>query len=114
MALNCKRCLQGKSPSRSNLSVALRSGRQFLDLLVRDCMPELDKVFKQQYEDIDKFLKSVQNATKIISYACAHIQVGSERIKISRPTSSSLYRILESKGEGFVPDSLHSSIQEES
>ncbi|XP_060079016.1 Fanconi anemia group D2 protein-like [Ylistrum balloti] len=60
---------------RMNLGTALKCGRQFLDIFLRQGMPLLDSLFRSHREDIQSLLKNLQLSTRALHHMCGHSKI---------------------------------------
>uniref|UniRef100_A0A0B7AU15 Fanconi anemia group D2 protein n=1 Tax=Arion vulgaris TaxID=1028688 RepID=A0A0B7AU15_9EUPU len=61
--------------ARSNLGAALKYGRQFVDIFLRQGMPLLDVTFRQHHAVVERLLRSVQQSTRILHHLCGHSKI---------------------------------------
>ncbi|XP_069142684.1 Fanconi anemia group D2 protein-like [Argopecten irradians] len=60
---------------RVNLGTALKCGRQFLDIFLRQGMPLLDNLFRSHREDVQSLLKNLQLSTRALHHMCGHSKI---------------------------------------
>ncbi|KAK3612016.1 hypothetical protein CHS0354_021690 [Potamilus streckersoni] len=61
--------------ARGNLGSALKYGRQFVDIFLRQGMPLLDKMFRTHRADIQGLLKNLQLSTRAMHHVCGHSKI---------------------------------------
>ncbi|XP_059165217.1 Fanconi anemia group D2 protein-like [Physella acuta] len=61
--------------ARSNLGAALKYGRQFLEIFLRQCMPLLDITFRRHHSDVERLLKTLQQSTRMLHHLCGHSKI---------------------------------------
>lgn len=62
--------------ARSNLGTALKYGRQFVDIFLRQGMPLLDVTFRRHHAVVGRLLRSLQQSTRVLHHLCGHSKVG--------------------------------------
>ncbi|XP_046358167.2 Fanconi anemia group D2 protein-like [Haliotis rufescens] len=60
---------------RSNMGTALKYGRMFLEVFLRQGMPLLDCMFKTNREDVQNLLKSFQMSTRALHHVSSHSKI---------------------------------------
>ncbi|XP_078340386.1 Fanconi anemia group D2 protein-like [Crassostrea virginica] len=60
---------------RANLGTALKCGRQFIDIFLRQGMPLLDSMFRSNREDVQGLLKNLQLSTRVLHHMCSHSKI---------------------------------------
>ncbi|GFR61890.1 fanconi anemia group D2 protein [Elysia marginata] len=57
---------------RGNLSSAMKFGRQFVELFLRQGMPLMDILFRRRHSQVEKLLRSLQQSTRMLHHLCGH------------------------------------------
>ncbi|XP_021343216.1 Fanconi anemia group D2 protein-like [Mizuhopecten yessoensis] len=57
------------------LGTALKCGRQFLDIFLRQGMPLLDNMFRSHRDDVQSLLKNLQLSTRALHHMCGHSKI---------------------------------------
>lgn len=60
---------------RSNLSCAMKFGRQFVELFLRQGMPLMDILFRRRHSQVEKLLRSLQQSTRMLHHLCGHSKI---------------------------------------
>lgn len=60
---------------RANLGTALKCGRQFIDIFLRQGMPLMDDMFRSNREDVQGLLKNLQLSTRVLHHTCGHSKI---------------------------------------
>ncbi|XP_055999179.1 Fanconi anemia group D2 protein-like isoform X3 [Ostrea edulis] len=60
---------------RGNLGAALKCGRQFIEVFLRQGMPLLDTMFRSNREDVQGLLKNLQLSTRVLHHMCGHSKI---------------------------------------
>ncbi|XP_061195193.1 Fanconi anemia group D2 protein-like [Saccostrea echinata] len=60
---------------RGNLGTALKCGRQFIEIFLRQGMPLLDTMFRSNREDVQGLLKNLQVSTRVLHHMCGHSKI---------------------------------------
>ncbi|XP_072026579.1 Fanconi anemia group D2 protein-like [Amphiura filiformis] len=81
---------------RSNLNAALKFGRMFIELFLRNGMPLLDKVLRTNKDDVMGLLKNLQQSTRTMHHVCSHSKVAKDVSLINHVP------LLKKALEGFV------------
>ncbi|XP_014669534.1 PREDICTED: Fanconi anemia group D2 protein homolog [Priapulus caudatus] len=61
--------------SRPNLATALKYGRQFVEVFLRQAMPLLHRTFRSHTADVQTILKKLQLSTRFMQHMCSHSKV---------------------------------------
>ncbi|CAL1539003.1 unnamed protein product, partial [Lymnaea stagnalis] len=64
--------------ARGNLGAALKYGRQFLEIFLRQAMPLLDVTFRRHHTDVEKLLRSLQQSTRMLQHLCGHSKINKD------------------------------------
>ncbi|KAL5014959.1 hypothetical protein ScPMuIL_009229, partial [Solemya velum] len=60
---------------RTNLNAALKFGRQFVEIFLRQGMPLLDQMFRSHREDVQGLLKNLQLSTRAMHHLSSHSKI---------------------------------------
>ncbi|RUS82660.1 hypothetical protein EGW08_009563 [Elysia chlorotica] len=60
---------------RANLSAAMKMGRQFVELFLRQGMPLMDVLFRRRHAQVEKLLRSLQQSTRMLHHLCGHSKI---------------------------------------
>ncbi|XP_076105835.1 Fanconi anemia group D2 protein-like [Mytilus galloprovincialis] len=60
---------------RGNVTSALKCGRQFIEIFLRQGMPLLDTMFRTNREDVQGLLKNLQISTRYLHHMCGHSKI---------------------------------------
>ncbi|CAG5125424.1 unnamed protein product [Candidula unifasciata] len=61
--------------ARSNLGTALKYGRQFVDIFLRQGMPLFDVTFRRHHAVVERLLRSLQQSTRVLHHLCGHSKI---------------------------------------